>query len=92
MSKGSKLNDGLTVVTAYFDIGSFAKGSPDIKYTPTLYMNWLQVFGLIESRVIGFFDTDEHLDKFIKLRQRFPSNLTVAHKLNRSQVRQMDYS
>ena len=87
MSKGSTLDDDLTVVTAYFDIGVFGKGSPDNKLTPEVYTKWLQVFGLIESRVIGFFDTDEYLDKFIRLRQRFPSNLTVAHKLNRTQVR-----
>jgi hypothetical protein len=86
LSVEKPLKDELTVVTAYFNIGSFGKGSTTNVFTPNLYKEWLRVFTLIRSPVIGYFDTDEYADLFAELRRRLPSNMTVVHKVNRSEV------
>jgi hypothetical protein len=86
MSNNSTYADELTVVTAYFNIGSFGKGLPDNKFTPDLYAQWLRVFARIESPVIGYFDTDEYANRFVQLRRRLPSNMTVVHRINRTRV------
>ena len=73
-------------MTAYFNIGSFGKGSTTNVFTPNLYKQWLRVFTLIKSPVIGYFDTDEYADLFMELRRRLPFNMTVVHRVNRSEV------
>ena len=36
------LSEELTVVTAFFNIGEFAKGRTDVVFTPNLYKEWLK--------------------------------------------------
>ena len=80
------LRDELTVVTAYFNIGSFPKGFANVKFTPDTYTRWLQIFDRIESPVIAYFDLDSNLELFAQIRKNLPPNLTVIHKVDRGQV------
>jgi len=50
----------LTIVTAYFDIGSFQKGPGGRMFTPELYRKWLTVFAQIRNPVVAYFDSANH--------------------------------
>ena len=70
----SQLNDTLnptvTVVTAYFDIGSFQKGfKKSHVVTPDLYKKWFKIFSRIKNPVIAYFDTEEtkrYFDEYVR--------------------------
>jgi hypothetical protein len=81
-----QLKDEVTVVTGYFNIGSFVKFAEWDVFTPQRYHRWMAVFAKITSPVIAFFDTDEDLEVFSRLRRHLPSNLTVIHKVDRRKV------
>ena len=81
------LSDGLTVVTAFFDIGAFQKGNGGSQFTPRLYRGWARVFARLESPTVIFVDSEEFRRYFAELRAlRLRANLTVIQLLDRQQV------
>ena len=61
-------DDEVTIVTAYFNLGSFAKGDFSVVYTVEHYMKWMKIFSRIKNPVIAFFDTTASRDYFMELR------------------------
>lgn len=80
-------SDNVTIVTAYFDLGSFAKGDFSVVYTTEHYLKWMKIFSRIENPVIAFFDSNANKDYFMKLRQINDfENRTHAVVIERSQL------
>lgn len=77
--------DSLTVVTGYFNLGTFQKGVGKI-FSNALYRQWMTVFASINNPVIAFWDTDNDLEFFTKVRNSLPSNLTKLIKVRRSEL------
>lgn len=50
------------------------------------YHQWIKVFARMESPVVAYFDADEFFDLFTELRRNLPANMTVVHRINRTQV------
>jgi len=80
------LEDDVTIVTAYFNIGSFAKGSQSQIFTSSLYRSWMSVFSAIDNPVIAYFDNDLDLQYFRLLRNRQFSARTKLVKVLRSEL------
>lgn len=49
--------NNLTLVTAYFDIGSFIKGRRDIKYHNYTYFGWFKKFGHLNNPLVVYTDS-----------------------------------
>jgi hypothetical protein len=78
----SKLADELTVVTAFFNIGKFAKGAAAGPFfTPELYRQWMTAFALIENPVVIYVDNDDDLEYFRAVRRasRFSAERRRTH-------------
>lgn len=84
-AKLSSLLDELTVVTAYFNLGSFHKGEEDI-FGPNLYHQWMTVFGRINNPLIIYVDTDDDASYFNLIRINFPRQLTRIVKVKRNDL------
>ena len=80
------ISDKLTIVTAYFEIGSFTKGPWQIPRSPADYRSWLTAFQGLHSPVIAYFDSQANVKMFTDLRRRLPANLTIVRKVNKDQV------
>jgi len=76
----------LTVVTAFFDIGTFAKGKNDTKWNATTYHKWMTVLKLVENPLIVFVDDDNYADYLQNIRTNSSSRPTRIIKLNRTQM------
>ncbi|XP_021373403.1 uncharacterized protein LOC110463260 isoform X3 [Mizuhopecten yessoensis] len=73
----AQLEDGITFVTAYFDLGTFKKGSIAFKYFGKQnYKNWMTAFSKLNNSVILFTDSLEIEILFRNLRKQFPSHMT----------------
>ena len=71
------LRDDVTIVTAYFNIGSFQKGGLRSQvFTTQLYRNWMKIFNRIDNPVVAYFDDVNDLEYFRDLRQK--QNITKA--------------
>jgi hypothetical protein len=81
-----RLIDEVTIVTAYFNIGDFGKGAQNNIRTSKTYRDWMNAFSRLESRVIAYFDTDEMVELFTRIRSNLPTNLTIVRKINRTMV------
>ncbi|XP_046567506.1 uncharacterized protein LOC124275868 [Haliotis rubra] len=79
----SLIQPEITVVTAYFNIGSFAKGSSANTFTPGKYMHWMKVFGNIRNNLVAYTDSKDVYDLFMNLRRKFPSNTTKVFLIDR---------
>lgn len=64
---GTTLSDNITLVTAYFDLGSFQKGRYSVN-TRTKYKKWMSVYARILNPVVIFTDSKDVYDEFAKLR------------------------
>jgi hypothetical protein len=85
------LHDEMTIVTAYFNLGRFQKGDTQpANFTPRLYHDWVHVFERIENPVIAFFELDEDIELFRRLRQHLPANKTIINKIQRSELWSFD--
>ena len=62
------LSEELTVVTAYFNIGEFAKGDHDVVFTPNLYKEWLKAGIIVKCRPSAVFAVD--LFAFVRFRPK----------------------
>ncbi|XP_021376649.1 uncharacterized protein LOC110465269 isoform X2 [Mizuhopecten yessoensis] len=63
-------NKSLTVVSGYFDIGNFPKGSMASIRTPKKYEDWLRVFGRIQNPVILYTDSQAFATLFANIRNK----------------------
>src|SRR6218665_3390813 len=84
-SRNYSLADRLTVVTGYFNLGSFKKDSRR-NFTNAIYRKWMTVFASIYNPVVVFGDTDSDLKFFAKVRSCLPSNLTKLIKVKRNET------
>lgn len=75
----SSLNhsNGLTLVTAYFNLGTFLKGTI-IKFSPQTYYRWMQNYQYINNTVILYTDLPDLGEQFQKVRSNFPKNMTLV--------------
>ncbi len=55
-------------MTAYFNIGSFPKGSISNIFTPDLYKKWIKIFAKITNPMVGYFDDPTVAELFRKIR------------------------
>lgn len=78
--------DGLTVVTAYFNLGSFQKGGPSNIFTSSLYRKWMTVFACIENPLVVYVDNDDDMAYFVKVRSGLPPNATRIIKIIRNET------
>jgi len=67
----------LTIVTAYFDIGSFEKGAGGGMFSPTLYRKWLTIFAQIRNPVIAYFDNPDHAALMRVMRRQHPKTRII---------------
>jgi hypothetical protein len=65
-----------TVVTSYFDLGSFAKGSREHVFTKQKYLDWMKVFRNIRNPLVAYADTQETQTYIKQLRSHLPANRT----------------
>ncbi|XP_071119822.1 uncharacterized protein [Haliotis cracherodii] len=82
----SLLKPEITVVTAYFNIGSFAKGSTSNTYTSSRYMHWMNVFGRIRNNLVAYTDSRDTFNLLNNLRRKFPSNMTKVFLIDRANL------
>ena len=82
------LRDDVTIVTAYFNLGTFQKGELAFrKFSPSLYRTWMKIFGKIRNPVVAYFDDDTSV-YFEKLRAvgGLTSNLTRVTRIEREKL------
>eukprot|EP00105_Crassostrea_gigas_P032196 XP_011455113.1 PREDICTED: uncharacterized protein LOC105347653 [Crassostrea gigas] len=78
-------NKSLTVVTAFFTIGSFPKGTLHTVRTSNTYNVWMRTFLFMKNPVIFYTDNKTYADFFVALRKN-ASLLTEVVHLNRSEL------
>ena len=84
--KKTNLSENVTVVTSFFDIGTFRKGGPTRLYSPKLYWDWMKCYGTMLNPVIAFFDNDTIRKRFQRIRQPLGENYTKAFLVQRSDM------
>ena len=85
-SQGTHLQStDVTLVTAFFDIGSFQKGKSQI-YTPSRYSEWMAIFKYIENPLYVYVDKEEYGNIFRKIREEKFLNRTKIIVLNRKKL------
>ncbi|CAG5121507.1 unnamed protein product, partial [Candidula unifasciata] len=75
----------ITIVTLYVNIGAFPKGKNKI-FTAETYKTWMGSWAMLTNRVIGFFDDDQIMEYFRKIRSLQPKDRTFLTKVNRSEL------
>ena len=75
-----------TVVSAYFNIGSFDKGDGGVVFTQELYHLWMTSFALIKNPVVVYLEGDEDIALFKQIRKVLPDNLTLVVKIQRNEL------
>ncbi|XP_071080275.1 uncharacterized protein [Haliotis cracherodii] len=79
----------VTVVTAYFNLGRFQKGSGGF-FDTNLYMKWANVYQYIRSPFVFYTDSPETAEKFRKMRAGY-ENITKILLVERKAVWAFDY-
>nr|KAI8769347.1 hypothetical protein BgiMline_001370 [Biomphalaria glabrata] len=84
------IDDNITIVTMYLNIGTFTKTSllffSKESYATVLYRNWLFSWGKLNNRVIAFFDDDDFIEQFRLKRAHLPESFTKIVKISRDQL------
>ena len=75
----------MTLVTAFFDLGSFAKGNKNNVYTPTKYKEWMQIFENIHNPLYVYVDSKEN-QKFFETIRRNMNNKTKVILIDRNSL------
>ncbi|XP_069105445.1 uncharacterized protein [Argopecten irradians] len=85
VSKMKSLKDGITFVTAYFDLGSFQKGKFKTfgKHT---YVNWMTAYSKFNNSVILFTDSSDIEELFYHNRKHFPSDMTRIVRMEQDEL------
>ena len=84
-SKRKKLQDDVTVVTSYLNLGTFKKGALS-SHSPETYVNWMRVFKYIENPVVAFFEDDDAIAMFQKVRSVLFCNMTKIYKIKKESL------
>jgi hypothetical protein len=63
-------NRSLTVVTAYFNIGHFSKGTPGQVRTSKAYNVWMNTFRFLKNPVVFYTDNKSYAEFFVALRKK----------------------
>jgi len=66
--RSNDIQDNMTIVSAFFDIGSFKKGKSGVIHRPKLYHEWSKPFGFITNPVVIFTDSKPFAIMMEKLR------------------------
>ncbi|XP_076071112.1 protein HtrL-like [Mytilus galloprovincialis] len=77
--------DELTLVTAYFNIGSFNK-TPNLIFSKNTYNNWMKNFQYVNNCVILYTDDIDLSLDFRLYRSHFPMNLTKVFILKQTSL------
>ncbi|XP_052085770.1 uncharacterized protein LOC127723245 [Mytilus californianus] len=77
--------DELTLVTAYFNIGSFNK-TPNLMYSKHTYYNWMKNFQYVNNCVILYTDEIDLSVQFKSYRRHFQINMTKVFILNQTSL------
>lgn len=87
MTKNAEsISPEVTIITAYFNIGTLNKGGPFGQYTPEKYIKWMSVFGRIDNPLIVFTDSLEVEQIFEDLRKHFPPERTQIFVVERQDL------
>ena len=78
----SHLPDDITVVTAYFNLGTFDKGILKV-YSKDTYKRWMKNYGLLNNFVVAFTDIEEIKILLTEARKHLPSNMTQVILIKR---------
>lgn len=81
----SSLSSNITLVTAFFDIGSFQKGDSQ-EYTPANYIQWMSVFQFIDNPLYVYVDEEKHAILFRRIRGGSLRNKTKIIVLDRKKL------
>ena len=75
----------MTLVTAFFNLGQFSKGSPENVLKPAMYKKWMDVFSRITNPLVVYFDDHESFEYFKNLRNENTDlfKRTIIVKINR---------
>ncbi|KAK3087379.1 hypothetical protein FSP39_005199 [Pinctada imbricata] len=68
--------ENLTIVTAYWDLGSFKKGSSQT-FTKNTYVNWMKSFAHMTSPLVVYTDSQQFIDVTKTHRKRFSSKTRI---------------
>ncbi|XP_052104119.1 uncharacterized protein LOC127737454 [Mytilus californianus] len=71
----------LTLITAYFNIGSFKKG-PQLIYSQSSYYDWMKSFQSVNNSVILYTDAISLSVQFKLYRAHFPKHMTKVFIVN----------
>ncbi|XP_052090576.1 uncharacterized protein LOC127727169 [Mytilus californianus] len=75
----------LTLITAYFNIGSFKKG-PHLIYSPSRYYTWMKNFRSVNNCVILYTDVIDLSVQFELYRAHFPKHMTKVFIVNQTSL------
>ena len=67
----------VTIVTAFFDLGSFEKGDRNHVYTPNKYKEWMSVFENIKNPLYVYVDSEEYKTFFENIRENLHDKTKV---------------
>ena len=79
------LKPDVTLVTSFFDIGMFQKGT-DQTYTADKYVGWMSTFRFIDNPLYMYVDKDKYADIFRRVRQNGLRNRTKIIILDRRKM------
>ena len=75
--KNHSLSNNVTLVTAFFDIGTLVKGNENNVRSPSKYKEWMSIFRYIENPLYAYVDTIENLEAFKEIRQPYINKTKV---------------
>lgn len=78
------VTENMTIVTAYFNLGTFQKGYGST-FTSKLYFTWTKTFAYLVNPVVIYTDSGEFEDLMKKHRHKFPSK-TVIKRIQRTDI------
>ncbi|KAL4231470.1 hypothetical protein ACF0H5_009047 [Mactra antiquata] len=76
-------NPNITVITAYFDLGTFPKGNLGTHYTRDMYFNWATTFKFLRNPIVVYTDSETFKQHMYTLRQGL-MNMTKIFLIKRS--------
>ncbi|CAL1527685.1 unnamed protein product [Lymnaea stagnalis] len=89
------IDDNITIVTMYLNIGTFKKTSFFLfskeSYATDHYKNWLFSWGKLNNRVIAFFDDDDFIEQFRIKRAHLPDSFTKIVRISKDQLSAFKY-
>lgn len=80
-------DEGITFVTAYFNIGIIQKGDVEPQFfNPNTYKNWMTAYSKFNNSVILFTDSSDIEILFLNLRKQLPREFTRVVKVEQEKM------